>query len=181
MNLGQTIITLGAFVLMSTVILGMNTSFVENGKSIDEAGDGIMGLSLATSFIELAQALPFDEKTIGAYVQFTSYLTQADKLGPEPDTLAPEVDVQSFDDFDDFNGWEELVIIGGKPGVPDTAAGGTHYQLFFNVYYVDPTDLNTPSTSQSFLKRLDVKVWRAHPAGRDTLTASHVMGYWHFD
>ena len=49
MNLGQTIITLGAFVIMSTVILGMNTSFVENGKSIDGAQHGIMSLSLATS------------------------------------------------------------------------------------------------------------------------------------
>jgi len=49
MSLGQTITTRGAFVIMSTVILGTNASFVENGKSIDGAQQGMMSLSLATS------------------------------------------------------------------------------------------------------------------------------------
>lgn len=181
MNLGQTIITLGAFVLMSTVILGMNTSFVENGKSIDEAQHGIMSLSLAASYIELAQGLPFDELTIGDFVTMTGQLTAVNSLGPEPDTLQAENSVNTFDDIDDFNGYEELVVIGGAEDVPDSLRGGSHYRLRFSVYYVNPADVNVLSANRTFVKRLDVKVWRAYPEGGDTLKSSHIMGYWHFD
>ncbi len=180
MNLGQTIITLGAFVLMSTVILGMNTSFVENGKSIDEAQHGIMSLSLATSYLELASGLPFDEKTIDQFYINPGDLTSPGQLGTEADSIA-EVDVSSFDDFDDFNDYEEIVVIGGPAGVPDSMRSGSYYKLLFDVYYVSSADVNAKSPNRTFLKRLDVKVLRIFPEGKDTVKASHIMGYWHFD
>ena len=177
MNLGQTIITLGAFILMSTVLLGMHTSFIENGKSVDEAKASITSLSLATSFIELAQGLAFDNQTVSQFIYVTSGLTSAGLLGPG----AGENSIADFDDFDDFNGWEELVIIGGEEGVPDSLQGGTHFKLKFDVYYVKIDYLNTKLTAEkTFLKRMDVKVWRAFPEGKDTLTVSHILGYWNF-
>lgn len=176
MNLGQTIITLGAFMLMSRVILGVNTSFVVNGMSIDEAKAVITSLSVATSYIELAQGLPFDEETIDQFIFDTNVLTPKILLGPD----AGETNSTAFDDFDDFAGWETLVIIGGREGVPDSLKGGDQFKLQFDVYYVNSADINTVSNSRTFLKRMDLKVWRAFPEGGDTLSISYVLGYWNF-
>lgn len=179
MNLGQTIITLGAFVLMSSIILGMNTSFVENGKSIDEAQNGIMGLSLATSYIELAQGLAFDETTISDFITSTGDLTQPNQLGADPDS--GETSPSGFDDFDDFNGYTETVRMGSDSSVPDSLLSGSIFKLNFSVYYVNPADVNTKVVTRTFVKRMDVKVWRTFPESKDTLNASHILGYWHFE
>jgi hypothetical protein len=103
-----------------------------------------------------------------------SALTPANALGPE---TAAEHDINSFDDFDDFN---------GQTFEREAGATGRKYKTSFSVYYVSPSDVNQRSTTQTFVKRMDLKIWRSFPlltrsSSLDTLKTSFVLGYFSFN
>jgi hypothetical protein len=124
--------------------------------------------------------LSFDKATVDTNLRYksTTPLTAAASLGLEADDTTS--DPGSWDDFDDFNG-KTLDKSVGMPG--DTTA--PIFTTNFAVYYVDPANINTYSGSKTFLKRMDLKVWRTKPAPRtgerlDTLKTSVTMGYFKF-
>ncbi len=176
MNTGQTIITIAAFVFLTTILLNFYGLVASTGDDIASGQDGILETTIATSYMELAQGLSYDEVSDSSDIAIhnASALTWPSHLGPD---AASEDSIQNFDDFDDFNG---LVV--------DKQPGGTNriYRTSFAVNYVSPTNLQTIVSTKTFVKRLDLKTWRIFPvAGAnerlDTLRTSLVMGYFHFD
>jgi hypothetical protein len=92
--------------------------------------------------------------------------------GPE----AGETGFDSFNDFDDLNGF-----------VDEKSAGGSSrkYRTSFAVSYVDSSDVSKTVSYRTYLKRLDMRTWRTFPVAGpdeviDTLKTSTVMGYFHF-
>jgi hypothetical protein len=171
---GHTLLTLGAFVLLSTILVNFYGTSASAGDAIGSGQDGIFLTSITTSFIEQAQGLAFDSITDTMHVGLSDItsLTSPLSLGPE----AGEDSLQAFNDFDDLNGFS----IEREAGTSNR-----RYRAEFVVSYVDMTDLEKVLMSRTFIKRLDIKTWRTFPVSResgvDTLRTSFVMGYFHFD
>jgi hypothetical protein len=135
----------------------------------------ILATTLATSYLESAQGLAFDEITDTTNLALASpaTLTAPSQLGPES---ASEDSIQKFNDFDDFDGF-----------VSEREAGATgrRFRTSFRVSYVDPANVTTISGARTFVKRIDMTTWRSYPPPSgttlDTLRMSMVMGYFHFD
>jgi len=171
----HTILTIGGFIILTTVLTSFYGLLGNTGDDIADAQDMILATTIATSYIEVAQGLAFDDltDTSNAALHNLSALTEASALGPE---LAGEDSIHEFNDFDDFNGL-----------VTERTATGTNrrYITEFSVYYVNPNDVGQVTTAKTFVKRLDTKTWRSFPptAGTalDTLRLSFVLGYFHFD
>lgn len=173
MGSGNTLLTLAAFMLLSSVLVNFYELTGSAGDAISSGQDGIFLSTMSTSYIEMAQGMAFDNITDTSHVVISNAysLTSPTLLGPEygEDSLA------EYNDFDDFDG---LVL--------DKEAGTSNrrYRTEFQVFYVDATDLEKNMNSRTFVKRLDMKIYRTFPPSQDqvdTLRASFVMGYFHFD
>ncbi len=80
MNTGQMMITLGAVLLLSTIVLRVNGSQLSNQDSMQNNKFGILAISLATSVIEEASEKAFDEASTSNFLNSTSLLTPQRKF-----------------------------------------------------------------------------------------------------
>lgn len=174
MSSGHTLITIFAFVLLTTILTNFFDITASVGNSISSGQDGIFLTTLTTSYVEIAQGLAFDQITDTMHVRLpnANALTAPANLGPE----AAEDSIYKFNDFDDFDGFEF------EKEVP---TGNRRYRSTFSVHYVESDNVEQISSNRTFVKRLDLKTWRTYPVadstGVDTLRVSFVMGYFHFD
>jgi len=179
-------LTIGAFMLMSSILVTFYRLLAESGQTIDSAQAGITEVSLATSYMQIAQGLHFDEATIDSFITQAeiNHLTSPADLGTDNNygvdtvgcTECEDEDYRVptyFDDFDDFNGAD----------IRDSTLGGTlgNYRATFRVYYVSPTNVDSVvTTTATLVKRMDIRIWREFPPSSDTLSTSMIMGYWLF-
>jgi hypothetical protein len=175
MSTGQVILTIGAFVLLSTILLSFYGLVADSTKTIDTTQGDISMVALAISFQEIIQGMAFDEATTDSMRHQVNDLSST--LGPDnPPPVVDEPDetsLDTFDDLDDFNGYEiNQVNPGGVLGT---------FRTHFDVYYVNPNDISEIYGSKTFVKRVDMRLWRVSPPGQDTLRTSFVVGYFHFD
>lgn len=174
MNTGQTLLSLGAFMLLSTILLNFYSVLANSSDIITSGQDGILVTTLATSYLEIAQGLAFDQVTDTSDIAIgnVNQLTLSANLGPDG---ADEDSMATFNDFDDFNDFSI-----------EKEASGTNrrFRTTFKVHYVDPSNVENISSTRTFLKRMDLTIWRTFPVvnGKiDTLRLSVVLGYFHFD
>ncbi len=130
--------------LLGGVILNVNRDIGDTSTILLHSNIGIEEVSLASSVIEEAQGLAFDEFTDTSTVSTTSQLTKATLLGQE------NGDSTDLDDFDDYNGLNNA----GRLEI-DTLETGIYY-VYTKVCYVNSNDLTTSSSTQTWNKRLDV-------------------------
>lgn len=173
MSTGQTMMTIFAFVLLTTTLNSFYRLLGASGDDISTGQDGILMTTIATSYMEIAQGLAFDEQTdtTDAALYDISVLTAPSYMGPD---VANEDSLHEFNDFDDFDGF---VLEKIAPGT------GRRYATSFNVNYVNEGNIAEISGIRTFVKRMDLKTWRIHPPApvADTLRLSLVSGYFHFD
>jgi hypothetical protein len=167
MGLGQTLLTIGAFILLSTILQGVYNSMGNVGSDISSGQDGILATTIATSYCEMANGLAFDQVTANSDTALYNVNSLTYPCGPE----GTEDSLANFNDFDD------LKIAGGSL---------RRYTTRFAVSYVDEANIGTKVAYRTNLKRLDLKTWRTFPLPArderiDTLNTSIVMGYFHFD
>jgi len=169
-------LTIGAMMLVTTVLLNFYRLMSATGDDIAGAQDGILMTTIATSYIELANGLAFDTYTDTAHVDPTQkhFLTLPNNLGRES---SYEDSVYKFNDYDDFNGFSIEREAGGS---------GRRFRTEFTVFYVNPNDVSAYSGNREFVKRMNLKIWRTFPPAElnsrlDTLKLSQVRGYYHFD
>ena len=183
MTTGQTMLAVGALALLTTIMLNFYSIFNSQWETVDVAEMGIDATTIATSFMEFAHGLSFDENVP---VSDVSELTHPDNLGPDPGPSIDGVDdpeivewnqqngnIHVFNDFDDLNGYKILT---------DAGQGGV-FEVEFEVSYVDPDDVTTKVGYRTFTKRLDVIVRRVSPppptsGGVETVSMWTVMGYY---
>ena len=160
MNLGESLLSIGAIVLLSIIILGTNNTIISTGNSLNESKFDILATSIGTSIIEEASNKAFDENTIDTTASKTTELTV--KLGPEGETR------HYFDDFDDYNGY--------------TGSDSTMPSAIFNyrckVEYVTSGNPDNVSSPRTWDKKLTVYI--TSNSMSDTVKLSTVFSYWYF-
>lgn len=152
----------------------------ETGQTLDNAQGGITALTLATSYMELAQRLEFDEvtstDTVYTGTAGLALLTDSAHLGRDAGEQSMKqygkAALYAFDDIDDFN----------LDTLDETQFGGRNerFRAAFRVVYVSKDSLMKTVNTQTPLKRLDMTIWRTFPPGSDTLRTSMFLGYWKF-
>ncbi len=167
MNTSQMLITLGALILLSLVILRVNRSFLTTDTVLLDSKIGVLAVSVATSLLEEANGKAFDEKTDTISVSNVNLLSST--LGPETGEVYP-----NFDDFDDYNGLTKI----------DSTNPIAKFIATCKVDYVLPSNLDAKATNRTWHKRMTVYVTSpsmlGHDDKQDTLKMSSVYSYWYF-
>lgn len=179
MSSGQTLLTLGALILLSISVLNVNRNFGQIDTSLTQNKCKLEALSLMSSFIEQASQYPFDE----AMTDTTSGKDLADfvsnhDLGFDAD------DAGVIDDFDDYNGQV----------MPDTGRSGVIYNILFEVSYAKLVGgkMVKESVSKTYHKKMSIYVYDNynppliyHEKGgykvKDTLKVEFTHSFWFYN
>lgn len=170
MGSGQTLLAIGSLILLSIVILSGNRRMGDNEEYLLQTRFGLEATAKATSIIEEASQLPFDEMSWDTtkIEKDPNDFTLPYYLGPD----AGETSFDTFDDFDDFHQW-----------VTTDTTQQNIYKISCSVGYVDAgpyaTNLDSCSAIRTLYKKLDVTVMS--PITMDTLKLSYIHGFWFFN
>lgn len=150
-------LTIGAVVLLTLFTLSANKIILQNKMMSSESEYVITAIGLAQSVINEAKTKTFDENSVTGTITSASQLTASASLGNEtgespvqPDTSSSNA-YQSFSKFDDIDDYD-----GYKRSVTTPRAGG--YLVSVTVDYVNETDPETVSTTQTYCKKMTVSV-----------------------
>jgi len=165
MNTGQMIMTLGAMMLLATIMLRVNTANLTNESIRDSAQFGVLATSIATSIIEEAHSKAFDEKSDTTSIFDVTQLSSI--LGPESGETG-----STFDDFDDYNGFTKR----------DSTMPSAVFDISCAVVYVETSNILGSTTNRTWNKKLIVTITRPVSADSSVLAfkTSSIFSYWHF-
>jgi hypothetical protein len=157
MNSVQSMLTMGALVLLSLSSLRFNNSVLENSTAQVENKIYLTAFSLADDMIETIKQRSFDEATV-KFPTGLANLTPADNLGPESGET-----YQTFNDIDDYNFYKKTV---NAPHAED-------YGIICRVFYVDGSNPDNEINTQSYYKKVTVTV--TSPFMREEVNLSFVF------
>lgn len=177
MNTGQTILTIGAVILLGLNVISVNRTFTQHGAVLQQTEIGIFSVSLATSLLEEAQGKVFDRRSLT-----DSCLTNLSQLTPK-DSLGPDVgDTRTdYDDFDDYN-WmtggptkDSIIVRCDTIVIRDVDT----FLRWAKVCYVDTSSPDTYRSTPTWNKKLTVFVKGKNSS--ETLQMSYIFSYWSFE
>ena len=163
MNTGQSLITIGAMMLLALTVLRVNSSIMGTDTVLYNTKFGVLAVSLATSVIEEANKKCFDEADTADAVSKVDELTDPKNLGPSVGEVYPH-----FDDFDDFNGYKDTVT-----NMPSAV-----FDVSCQVCYIDPNNPDKDAGKRTWHKKITVTV--TSPSMTDTFRLSSIFSYWYF-
>jgi len=162
MNTGQSMMTMGAMILLSAIVLRVNTSNLNNEEVRDQAQYGVLATSIATSIIEEAQSKSFDHNTDTNSVTLLTQLSSV--LGPEGGETE-----ETFNDFDDYHGFTKR----------DSTMPSAIFDIACEVVYVTPNNIEGFSNNREWHKKINVTI--ASPfMPADTFRTASIFSYWYF-
>ncbi len=179
MNSGQILVTMGALILISLMILNYNGMILNIEESLDNDRFRLEALSILTSHIEQTSQYFFDEASTDTTntKQLTDF-TLPGNLGADGN------DAGAIDDIDDFDGTT----------VSDTGRSGAIYTVAFEVDYVElgGSGQVTTSSNREYHKRISIQIYdsftpplitreQGGATVRDTLQMSYVTSYWFYN
>jgi len=162
MNTGQMLLTMGALLLLSTMILRFNRSVLTSDEVMYNSKFNVLASSLCTSLIEEARGKAFDQNSDTASVSTTNQLS--DTLGPE---LGETYD--TYNDFDDFNGFVK---------VDSTMPSAIFYATAKVVYITTSSNSVNVSANRTWNKMITVTIMSS--SMKDPITMSSTYSYWFF-
>ena len=178
MNTGQTLLTLGALMLISMIILNFNRAMNDIDSEMDFDRFKLEALSMLTSHSEQLSQYFFDEaSTDTTTLKRLNDFTQPGSLGYEWN------DGGNVDDIDDLHGVT----------VADTGISGVIYNVDYNIDYVTRSGSSiVTSGSRQYHKRVRISISDTfnppliyHLVGanrvRDTLALEVVVSYWFYN
>ena len=163
MNLGQMMLTIGAMVLLATLMLRINTNNLQTDTVRSEAQYGVLATSIITSIVEKAKSLAFDATTDSNNVTSVNELTASAGLGPG---FGETYD--TFNDFDDFNGYTKV----------DSSMPSAVFDISCEVFYIQAANLKEKYHSRTWHKKITVQV--SSDFMQDTIKQSSIYSYWYF-
>ena len=185
MNSGQTLLTILAMTLFSLTILTVNKNSLNNGTILRQTELGIYAVSLATSYVQKAKSMDFDEKTLSGLAislpmtsPTASLLTATTLLGVDAGETANKDD--TYDDFDDYKGFNKDTLI----------VGADHFRVFGDVYYVRMGTPYDRVAGPTWLKQIDIKVntsisrnvfetYQTSTTGTDTIKMHYIKSFYY--
>lgn len=169
MNTGQTMLAMGAMMLLSFLVLRFNSIHLTAAQASYNSKFGIVATSLATSLLEEAKDNMFDEIVLDTTKVISSEAELSTVLGPEGSEAYPD-----FDDFDDYNNLYHVDSLSLKN--PQTGAP-TNFEIWAKVEYVSDGNPDVKSGINTYHKKMTVSVFSN--AMIDTVKLSTVFSYWH--
>jgi MSHA pilin protein MshD len=169
MNTGQMMLTMGAMMLLSFLVLRFNSIHLTSAQSSYNAKFGIVATSLATSLMEEAKDKVFDEVVLDTTKSISSPNDLSNKLGPDGSEVYP-----NFNDFDDYNNLfyvDSLSLKNPQTGAP------SKFEIRAKVVYVSDANPDATSGSRTYHKKMTVSVFSNSMI--DTVKLSTVFSYWH--
>lgn len=163
MNTGQMLLTVGAMILLSLVILRVDNGFLNTNTILYNSKFDILAVSIGTSVIEEARGKAFDDSTVNNSVSSLASLTPVNQLGPEAGEIYP-----NFNDFDDYNNFTKI----------DSTMPSAVFKIKCEVEYVTDTNPDVASNVVTWNKKITVFV--TSPSMTDTVKLSSVFSYWYF-
>jgi hypothetical protein len=197
MNLGQTMITMGMFVLLVMSVISANRMLVQNAETGLQTEALAESATIANDVFQEVQGQLFDHlvdtsrsdqtqtefssPTGGSPVNSEWGPSNAERaaVGAMPDAAGSGQyrSITAFDDVDDYNGYSRTVDVDTLNGI---RLGG--FVVHVRVMYVDPNQPPDPDTKdlkvvdyQTFMKRIEVDV--EHPQYLSKITYKSVMSY----
>ncbi len=163
MNTGQTLLSLGAFLLLGVIILRVNGNLAITDNVVLNTKFSVLGVSLASSLVEEASNKSFDQATDGNAVSKLNQLTVPAHLGPDNgETLS------SFNDCDDFNNYDTTI----------TDLPSAHFHLHCTVTYVDPSNPDVSVNHATWNKK--ITVYATSALSSDTIKVESIFSYFYF-
>ena len=157
MNLGQLPLVVGAFAILATLQLSVNTSMINTYFNSYEDEAGITAIALAQAMVDEATVKQFDNQTAQHKVYWTSELTTYGHFGPDSAEYVPANETDSlglfrsqirFNDIDDYHHYTRIV---------QTPRLG-NFTVRDSVIYVQDADKNVFSSSPTWYKKIIVTV-----------------------
>jgi hypothetical protein len=173
MNTGQSILTVFAMVLLSTLVLRVNGLLFNSGIVVTNSKLGLTAISLAQSRLEEIKSKAFDQNTVSNTVSSLNSLTAASALGPQTGETYP-----NFNDVDDYNGFTTTDTVQINPNLPRSGSNLDYFKEIDSVVYVSSTSPDVTSSTQTWNKKITVKI--KHPQMTDTIKVSTVFSYFVF-
>ncbi|MDO8550264.1 MAG: hypothetical protein Q7S39_08965 [Ignavibacteria bacterium] len=168
MNTGQSLITIGAMMLLSVTVLRVNNNLLSTNSTLMDTKFGVLAVSLGTSIIEEANKKAFDLAGSDDAIASVDLLTAPGGLGPAFSEVYPD-----YNDFDDYNGLIDTI---------DTMPSAK-FILACEVCYIDPANPNVKVNYRTWHKKMTVKITSpsmGNEEKRDTIKLSSVFSYWYF-
>ena len=164
----QMLLVLGAMILLSLLIMNVSKNTLSTEDVMYNSNFGITATSIGVSIIEDASKKRFDNifYVDSTAVYDVSHFTASVDLGV--DSGETITDASTFNDFDDYNGFTGI----------DSTMPSAIYNFSSNVYYIDEMDPDGSINTQSFHKKITVRVWSN--SMKDTMVMSSVFSYWSF-
>lgn len=141
----EVIQTMAAMVIFSIILMNANYMIQRNTTMQIQGELEQEVISLGQEIIEEARSKSFDQVTVNAAtppVDIPGDFTAPGNLGPD----SGENQRSQFNDFDDYNGWEEIM----------TTSHGD-FSVRVEVFYVDPITFEQTFTRSTF-KKIEVTV-----------------------
>ena len=149
-------LSIGSMALLALVSLRFNTTVLENKTTEVENKVYLTAFSLADDLIEEIKQKAFDEQTVEWRAIPKEQLTPTTAFAPEVLDAGESNDPATWDDIDDYNGYIKSVSL---PHVEN-------YSVLSTVEYVSASDPDEISSSQTYFKRITVRVtspYLSHP------------------
>ena len=158
MSNSQSMLSLGALLLLSLVSLRFNSSALENATVEVENKIYLTAFSLADDLIEEIKQKAFDAATVDFPTTNPADLTPPSGLGHADWEIYP-----NYNDIDDFNGFTKSI----------SAPHAENYNVSSEVFYVSETNPNTKVMTQTFYKKVEITV--DSPYIRNPVTLSFIF------
>lgn len=168
MGTGQMMITMGAMILLSIIILTVNSGYLTNNDMMLDSKFDILAVSLAVSIIEDANGLAFDEITTGGFT--ATNVLMLSTLGKDVGEYYVSRDSNNFNDFDDY---KDLSIT-----YNDSSLQSAIFNINTNVGYISDSNPSVFVNYKTWYKKLDVYV--TSQSMTDTIKMSTVLSYFYF-
>jgi hypothetical protein len=176
MTTQQMLLTIGALLLLSILILRVNTSQIMISDAQTDSKFTLVAISLANSMLEEAKQKAFDEACVDASVKNElTELTTTANLGKDAGEVYPD-----FDDFDDY----AYFSYPDNPLIDTTAIYNSNtgqyetFRIYARVGYVEPNNLDVFVANRTWYKKMTVRV--ECDAIEHPVEISTIYGYWFF-
>ena len=178
MNLGQTMITIGMFVLLVMSVISANRMLLENTEVTYATEALTAAASVGQDLLQEAMGKNFDANSDDSGTQDTTAFTLPGGLGPTywegvavgtlPDSsyTGNFKSIANYNDLDDYKGYRRLVKANNISG----------FIAATTVYYVTEDNPDVPSSSRTFYKVIEVSV--THPLYlKEPMTVTGLLSY----
>lgn len=160
MNRGQMLLVVGALALFASLQLSVNSAILRSSTTSYDGEATVEAISIGQAMIDEIVTQEFDSTTVFSHsMSDPSVFTPSSKLGADVDTEKTVAALERdpfksqvrFNDIDDYNGYSRIV----------TSSHLGDFTVKDSVYYVSESDQTTYSSTQTWYKKIVIRV--SHP------------------